>query len=345
MATRTITTTTKRTQQKKKNTRKKPAKQRSRRRRQAGSRSKARIPRHPPMKPCTLEYMDALLDPWGSLTRDSMPCVPDLFALPSQKMVTRLRGQLTIGTAGMGFVILSPFCAAADVNALCYTNSSFTGTSVVASGTGVVAGADGQIPWIATNAPLVRMVAQGVRVRYTGTELNRGGMIIPMRASGAGDNLYGSTTTTILLRQDHEVKPCDGRWHGAVFIPAFPAAYDFGSGNWPIGTTSNIRLGVMCSGTAGNTYAYDVVRYWEVIPNDTDVGAPTYTPQGMSRSHSDLDGLGMVRDFVGELTASESGQEALRRGYDYLKKTMVTGAAEIIGGPMAGAAANLLQWR
>jgi len=306
------------------------------------------LSRAPVVKPCTLTYLNALLDPWGSLVQDEMPCIPDIYDMPSLKIAARQRGTMTVGTNGLGYVAISPFHMVADAGFLAYTTSAFTGTAMTpVSDTNVTFVADNQVPWLYANTPSVRLVACGLRVRYTGTELNRGGIIIPCRAVSPHDNLSGSTTATILYRQDHSILECDRKWHGCVYQPGFPAAYEWTANSTAALTANanNCRMGVMVTGTAGNTFAFDVVRYFEVVQNDTNPGSPTYSPTGLSKSHSDLEGLGYVRDVLGELTASDMGQKALQLGYSYIKKSAATAMASMVGGPTSGAALGLLGWR
>ena len=302
------------------------------------------------VKPCTLRYMNALLDPWTSITQDEMPCVPDMYAMPSFKFCSRIRGTCFIGTQGFGYVALSPFNANNDNTSLAVTTAAFAGTACSPiTDAGLSSLVDAQIPWLGANSPLVRLVACGIRVKYSGTELNRGGIIVPMRAMGSQDNLTATNGASVLQRQDHSPEECDRKWHGSVFTPCYPSAYEFSVSLYPINgagsVASSFKQGVLFTGTAGQSYFFDLVRYWEVITNDTNPAVPTFTPPGMSRSHSDLDGLGMVRDFVGELTASDQGQAVLQQGYAFLKRSAIGVAGNLIGGSLGGPAANLLQWK
>jgi hypothetical protein len=103
--------------------------------------------------------------------------------LPSAKYRVFARGTAYTGTAGVGFISLDPRATAAnDQHAIRYTSASYAGTTIV----------DGTNPGVSTavtNAPYAsaqidpdivqyRVVGCGLRVRYGGTELNRGGFKI-----------------------------------------------------------------------------------------------------------------------------------------------------------------------
>ena len=55
---------------------------------------------------CAHDYLRALTDPFSN-TIDA-PCIPDLHDVPSWKIRTLQRGIFTVGTNGVGYLIVSP---------------------------------------------------------------------------------------------------------------------------------------------------------------------------------------------------------------------------------------------
>jgi len=293
----------------------------------------ARLPRRVHFSDCSRLYLRSVLDPWDVLNNeDSLPCLPDEFDQPSFKYATRARGTLTVGTT-TGFVLVSPMNAINTTSNICYTDSSYAGLSFQAVGTGTNLVTDGQLlPASAATAPNSRLVACGLRVRYTGTELNRGGQVLPARALPSGDNLNGSTISDCLQRQDHATKPCSRGWVGTVWYPTYAAATEFALNNNSVSTGTNQRLGVLVTGTTGNTYEWDFVRFWEVVADTSVAGTPTLSPVGITKSHSDLTGLGWVRDYLGGLSVDDYGKVAYDAGIRYVSGIAVKGVASFVSG-------------
>ena len=69
------------------------------------------------------------MNPWDM---DRPPCIPDLITLPSYKFGARARGTFQIGTAGVGFVAISPYTGVARTASglsgfhVYYTSSAYT---------------------------------------------------------------------------------------------------------------------------------------------------------------------------------------------------------------------------
>jgi hypothetical protein len=107
------------------------------------------------------------------------------FPLPSVKTKVFAKGNAVQGTS-MGFVILNPFLAAMnDVNCVYYSETAavYAGTSPseTAGTVGVgesVSNARYASADISTSGIQYRVVSAGLRVKYRGTELNRGGRFI-----------------------------------------------------------------------------------------------------------------------------------------------------------------------
>jgi hypothetical protein len=296
----------------------------------------AKTPRVVHFAECSRLYLRATLDPWDVLNHeDHLPCIPDEFDQPSFKYGTRVRGTFTIGTQGIGFVVASPLNGVLTSNTAAYTGSGFTGTTISTGVTGVTLASDAQlVAASAAVAPNYRLVACGLRVRYTGTTLNAGGQILPFRALPSGDSVNGCAFADILQRQDHSTKPCTRAWYGTVWFPTFADATKFTASSFDVTSSFNQKVGVIVSGAAGNTYEFDMVRFWEVVADTSNAVQATFTPIGISKSHTDLTGLGWVRDYLGGLTVDDYGKVAYDAGVRYVSGIAMKSMASFVSGFM-----------
>lgn len=219
---------------------------------------------------CTAEYMKTLLNPFDAPAGACLPA--DLFPLPSQKVKTFIRGQCVLGTTGFGFVST----AMGAVNDVAATNAT-TATSVMAANTLFSAVTNlspqnwTQLPF--TNADVVtnnlaqaRGVALGLRVRYTGTEAARNGIL-----NFFEDQDHASLTNLSydLVRAQVQTYSCRpngaGLWDTCLYSgPVNPNEVEFR--NVAILSASGGAL-LMCAiqGVAGDVYEYEVFQHIEYI--------------------------------------------------------------------------------
>lgn len=275
--------------------------------------------RQPRMSPCAKEYLRALTDPFGLEVAGSPPCIPDVLDLPSYKLATKCRGTVTIGTNGLGYVVIYSQQNANDTSFGYYTSSTFTGTTVTDVGTGVNPFLDSRLPYTAAAARAHRLVGCGLRVQYIGTELQRGGYLVPGLALAEGDSLLGASITTILDRPDVRSQPTDRAWHGCVYKPMKADAYAY-----TVVPSVDVDMGVLVTGTPGNQYSFEVIRYHEFINYRPSGGVVRPVPS-QTRSHSDLVGLSQVRDFLGSIASSDIGQGVYKAGLRYISNYVAGG--------------------
>jgi len=139
-----------------------------------------------------LRYMLAIADPWHEQALHSS--IP-MSAGMTHKVCGFVRGQFEIGTGGHGFIFISPTLAR-DAPMITHTNVAFThnyfsvltGLDTLEAGVNMVPMAN--LPYSSNqliaddNVPAVtgRIVSVSVRVKYTGTELNRSGLSYGFRS-------------------------------------------------------------------------------------------------------------------------------------------------------------------
>jgi len=179
------------------------------------------------LSPCARDYLSVLENPFSG----KVACVPNFPSIPSRKVRYWARGVASTGTAGVGFVALNPFISWNDTladptNTVYYTDSSFAGTTTsYASGAGVQR-TNLNSEYDSTSLYKYRLVAAGLRVRYAGTELNRGGRVFcleePDHASTASFGL-----SNIARYDGHRVFRPDQHWKSITYHPADEDEFDY----------------------------------------------------------------------------------------------------------------------
>lgn len=228
------------------------------------------------LEACEEMYLRALSNPFDPLIRGKV-CYPSFPAKQSAKYVATALINVNIGTNGVGWLMVDPTPSNSN-NAIYYTDSSYSGTlaSVLTTtiGSGVVA-ATFNSP--TTSSPFIesyaghqfRMIAAGMKFRYTGTNLNKGGSVFalnsPQQVSLNGYPL-GSLSASAISRE-HRVEDI----YQAVVVPPsheedvewkdidqiFPWSDGGGTAAAPISA-----LGFF--GTPGNTFVVKLIVHYEV---------------------------------------------------------------------------------
>jgi len=125
------------------------------------------------------EYAMALADPFDG----PLASIPDFPSTPSRRLRVYSRGFATSGTSQVGFICLDPFAASRnDVASVYASAATYAGTAFATTGVGVqpaVTNSDyADADYGAGTALRGRVVAAGLRVRFSSTELNRGGVAV-----------------------------------------------------------------------------------------------------------------------------------------------------------------------
>jgi hypothetical protein len=274
-----------------------------------------------------MDYLRVLTDPFG-YDSPSLPCIPDLLDLPSYKVHTLNRFTAAVGTAGVGYVVVWPRIFSNDQTAQYFTQSTFSSSTIEADGfVGTLSGLNANFPYSAATTRDCRVVSCGVRVRYTGTELDRGGRIIIRRYTSGESVPTGAfaTASALLSSPLAQTLRVDRNWHGTAFRPTLSSHTDYQH-------VSSLTdpLVVFFEGKPGITFEIEVVRYFEIIPRTNtsnppavQLGVPTTTT-----SHSDITAVSMIRDFLGSAHDALLGSGAYQLGLSYIK-------ARYLGGPIS----------
>ena len=127
------------------------------------------------------QYAQSLANPFTG----PLASVPDFPSVPSRRLRVYSRGFFSTGTANIGFVCAAPPMASrADVDSVWYSSSSFAGT-YFDTNTASVGAWSGRTNSDYSNADYGpgtllrgRIVSSGLRIRYSATNLNRGGTVL-----------------------------------------------------------------------------------------------------------------------------------------------------------------------
>lgn len=142
------------------------------------------------VSPCTKKWFTALTSPFSQEAQGA--CIPAGTNTASMRYMNYIRGDIVVGTNGIGYLQLIP-TAYNDVVSAVVTDATFTGIN------SKVFTAGGANPWLTGVAPVYftngrfssaqatapsanqavtsRLVGGGLKLYYTGTELNLGGLV------------------------------------------------------------------------------------------------------------------------------------------------------------------------
>jgi len=238
---------------------------------------------------CALNYARALANPFTG----PLACVPSFPALLTRKMKCYAKGVLqTSNTTGVGFIYCDPssFVASDSANNS-YSSATYTGTtfSLVGVGTNLfVSNSEYVQAQFGLSALLnqYRVVSFGIRIRYVGTELDRGGQII-----GFCDPNHIALTGRNVADLDGEIEskrfPVDRNWITVLYRPVFAQDTDFSYSMVPLGNATNYIgfILVAASATTPLSFEFEVYGNFEIVGRNV---------RGKTPSEVDFAGYGAV---------------------------------------------------
>lgn len=285
------------------------------------------------MSKCAVDYLKVICDPFDYRTKGESVCIPDILDLPSKKFNTFMKGTFQIGANGLAFIALAPLYygnnnAWISLNAAGSSPTAFT----VASSPGFAPVNNLQFPITDSALGKFRLVACGLRIRYAGTQLSMGGIVCPYTCGSADEVLTGLTLTQIAGRGDAKTYNLDRSWRGTTWRPLSPDYYQYTLTGSSAYSTAGLKMGIAITGTKDQTLEFEAAAYYEQIPT------ATLNVDNTTASHSDINGLSMVRNALGSFSSSEVGQ-GLWNGAKSFLKTQSKGL-----GPYGQASSLLLEY-
>lgn len=277
------------------------------------------------ISPCAAHYAMAIGAPFSAGAIGA--CVPTFPARPSFKVHSRMVGSMFVGNQGFGFLAIAP-CVANNIAYAWSSLSSFSQTKVDITDldvtTHVMAAnpyANGAFLGSATADNLsCRIVSVGVRIRYVGTELDRGGLIYGL-VSPVHDNIQGlgldkitpyrecirrsvnrewSTIVITAIDMDECEYPDSSQWYilGATGAPANLAQinmlYPYSSNTQATSTltTTGAPIAVFAvTGVEANEFEFEIIQHSEIVGRQVQ---PVVT-----QSHADAQGLSVLIEAKG----------------------------------------------
>lgn len=276
---------------------------------------------------CASEYAQALANPYTG----PLACVPNFPALPTRKVRTWARGTFATGTAGFGYIVMSPMRACVnDTVFLMSSFSTYTGTTIdvtLPTNPGVgshTANADYVTANIGPSNQLVqpRLVAAGLRVRYIGTELDRGGQLVGLMEPNH-QSLAGVNFGTVDGYPESRRLPPTRTWCSLLYRPVDGGDLNFFAttipGAFAVDGDNYMAWCVQAPGAAVCTLEFEAYCVFEYIGRDV---------RGKTPSHVDNVGFGAVH------AATQLHEDLLRpntRDPTALAKEFKSASAEYAG--------------
>lgn len=291
-------------------------------------------------------YLQSYLTPFNPRVRQCH--VPSSPSYPSYKAMGFVRGSGAIGTNGVGFVAIAPTLVN-DKGFVYYSTSAYTRfiSAQPASEVALPGGNTNCPAWSAcTNLPYSstqltaglskekiegRIVSCSLRAMFTGTELNRSGLVYSY-VDADGDNTLGNTHLSSVIGDGYDIATLSSKegteigvnakkYTQIVILPPNNNAYDYTNSNASItrqcfpyatngetitinGDTVNGAASglIMMTGVAGQSF------YFEAIVHVEYVGAGV-TQSLMTYGGADVVGLDVVQDVLAKaqrLAASDA---------------------------------------
>lgn len=179
-------------------------------------------------KSCS-DYCHALCNPF-----EAAPCgVPLSPIVSTQKTKVYAKGTAYTGSSGIGSITARPGHAIAnDSTCVYYTDSAYAGSTIsttIAAGT---LGASTNSPFASANfgpgfdQVSARIVAFGLRFRYSGTELNRGGSKVCL-VDPTHNAIGGKSEAEMLADPQAKKLPVTRQWTSLIMQPILSTEYEF----------------------------------------------------------------------------------------------------------------------
>jgi len=200
-----------------------------------------------------------------------------------------------------GFVIVDPVsCAVSNSAGIMYSGALYTydGFPLLNTTTGVLTTNNHQAPFVfgeigpGIGGVQYRVVGCGLRVRYDGNELNRGGRIIPFRHP-QNRPYAGYSSSNVLSYNEVFTLECDRKWHEVTYIPVSATDYLYTS-TAPVAAPTVApagSIGFICTNSGAETattFEWEAVFHYEY----------TGTVEDLTASHSDVPGMSAIRNFL-----------------------------------------------
>jgi hypothetical protein len=278
---------------------------------------------------CTKKYAYALTNPIRAhLEGVAGVCVPDSSLVPSEKRSFIVRGTFHTGGSGSGYVGVNiPQAFGGDTPMVYMSTSGNTATAATTIDSGAYTSVFlpiATVPWLQTSigsAREMRVVAVGIRARYLGTLLNRGGRFVTYR-SPTNAPADGMSAASMTASPSSRIYPVGSEWVNVAWTPITSEDFEYGT-QVPLFNQSKIVLYAE-SPVANQPYEWECVFFVESI--GSSIAAPT-------RTDSDVVGFGAAQIIAQTDNYSFTGD-------GWSASTVVRGIANAIRGASSFVSSN-----
>lgn len=316
---------------------------------------------------CATLYANAIANPFSA---EEGVCIPSSTGIvrPSQKARSHGRFIAEVG-ASVGFAIFAPSLANDKWNVF-YTRTNFTGTTadfILGTTPGVDASTLASLPYRSTDFTSGtsftggrvqgRIVSYGIRWRYIGTELNKGGRVYCL-VHPDHDNLYGTQFSVMGNFKECITLPVSRSWQETCIFSQTAVETNYPAGQYALNNTSastitqdameelqvlyplsqnqflssnyitanstgltglvgGAPVAVFFDGVEGNQFEFEVIQHSEFIG--------TTTQSMLTKSHSDALGYTTVQQAASTLAIKRGANSALSQA-----KAFASGLSESV---------------
>lgn len=160
--------------------------------------------------------------------------IPHSPIVSSQMVTTFAKGVFNTNAAGLGFIQVAPMRGiASDGNLGNVTSNLYAGTTFPAFGTAFTALLNTNSPYTLADFDVAddtclsaRVVSAGIRIRFVGTELNKGGRVYGLDSEGHF-SLIGRDLTSVAEDQVSHEDPLNTNWAAIRRHTMYPSDFDY----------------------------------------------------------------------------------------------------------------------
>jgi hypothetical protein len=247
---------------------------------------------------CSVEYGRSLVNPFTGPSA----CVPTYPVSKTRKMRVFTRGTFsTSNTTGFGFVVADPQRGVCnDLNTVFASLASGVQANVDWTTAGNAAGANSNSDYAFAqlgegNTQFnYKVVSCGLKIRYTGTELDRGGQLIGLQDQDH-QSMYLRTLASIDGEETSRRFPVNRKWKRVLYRPLDSHDLDFQSAVYTYTaapTDVNFYMAFICQAPDP---AVSLVFEWEYFSNYEIIGRNV---RGLTDSHVDPVGAAAAQAVV-----------------------------------------------
>lgn len=235
-----------------------------------------RIAQHVHLSDCSRDYIQALMDPFSGV----LACVPTNYINSNRIATAFARGNFACGANG-GFIAIDPQCFAFnDIVSVISSKASYTGSAFDLNTATIDANRDLSNSDYASaslgpggNDLSMRVVGCGLKVWYTGREVDMGGFIVALH-DPTHTTLFNRGFNSVLGEQQARRLPADRTPVTILYYPVEDSDYSMRDSALPSTAvppniavnTSHYYMGALIqpsNSTTNNTYAYEAFGIYE----------------------------------------------------------------------------------